>query len=82
MASPFRLIRPGLPPTLLIARENDHLVLRPRVTGIADALDAAGDDVRMLIVPFADHGFDGQPNGFGAQMEESIVPAFVAEVTG
>ena len=81
-ASPFRMIRAGLPPTLLIAGENDHLVLHPRVTAIADALRAASDDVRLLIVPFAEHGFDGLPNGFGAQTELSIVSAFVAEVAG
>jgi acetyl esterase/lipase len=82
MASPFRLVRPGLPPTLLLTGENDHLVLGPRVRSVADALIAAGDDVRLLVIPFADHGFDGQPAGFGAQMEASIVLSFIAEVTG
>lgn len=82
MASPFRLIRAGLPPTLLITGETDHLVLRPRVTSILDALKSAGSEVRLLIVPFAEHGFDGLPNAFGAQVEESIVPAFVSEVAG
>jgi len=82
-ASPFRLIADGrsLPPTLIIAGENDHAILRPRTDSVVDALRAAGDDVTYLIVPYADHGFDGLPNGYGAQMEESIVPAFVARLT-
>jgi acetyl esterase/lipase len=81
-ASPFRLIRADLPPTLLLAGENDHLVRLPRVLRIAEALRAAGADVRLLVVPYAEHGFDGLPNGFGSQVELQIVPAFVAEVTG
>lgn len=81
-ASPFRLIRADLPPTLLLTGENDHLVLASRVIGIADALTAAGADVRLLIAPFVDHGFDGPVDGFGAQLEEGIVPAFVTRVAG
>jgi acetyl esterase/lipase len=80
-ASPFRLIRPGLPPTLLLTGANDHLVLVNRVTEIAARLTAAGDRVTTVVLPFLDHGLDGLPNGFGVQMEESIAPAFLAELT-
>jgi hypothetical protein len=34
-----------------------------------------------VVVPFADHGFDGPPNGFGAQVLETTVPAFLDENT-
>lgn len=81
LASPGRLLRPGLPPTLLIAGANDHLVRLARVASIHDGITAAGSQSRLVIVPFADHGFDGFPNGFGAQLEENVLPAFVAEVT-
>jgi acetyl esterase/lipase len=80
-ASPFRLIRPGLPPTLLLTGANDHFVLVNRVTEIADRLTAAGDRVTMMILPFLDHGLDGPSNGFGVQFEETTVPTFLAEVT-
>ncbi len=82
LASPFRLIRADLPPTLLLAGENDHLVRLRRVTSIADRLSAAGADVRLLIVPFVDHGFDGDPNGFGGQLEERVVADFIRRITG
>jgi len=81
-ASPFAYLRPGLPPTLLIAGANDHLVLPNRVTGLYDRLRDAGVDVRLVMVPFAEHGFDGFPNGYGQQLEESILPAFMRDVTG
>ncbi|MGI8704181.1 MAG: alpha/beta hydrolase [Candidatus Limnocylindrales bacterium] len=82
LASPFRLIRADVPPTLLIAAENDHLVRLARVTAIADALKAAGASYRLLVAPFVDHGFDGPPNGFGARLEEAVVAAFLVDVAG
>jgi acetyl esterase/lipase len=80
-ASPFRLIRADLPPTLLVTGANDHFVRVDRVTEIADRLTAARARATIVVLPFLDHGLDGPPNGFGVQMEESIVPAFLAEVT-
>jgi acetyl esterase/lipase len=81
-ASPFAYLRPGLPPTLLIGGANDHLVLPNRVSGLYDRFRQAGVDVRLITVPFAEHGFDGFPNGYGQQLEESILPAFMRDVTG
>jgi acetyl esterase/lipase len=81
-ASPFAYLRPGLPPTLLIGGANDHLVLPNRVSGLYDRFRQAGVDVRLIVVPFAEHGFDGFPNGYGQQLEESILPAFMRDVTG
>jgi acetyl esterase/lipase len=80
-AEPYRLIREGLPPTLIVTGANDHLVLPVRVTSLADRLTAGGVDCRLVVVPFLDHGFDGPPNGFGAQVLEAILPAFIDEIT-
>lgn len=82
LGAPYRLIRSGLPPTILLAAQNDHLVRLARITPLAESLRAAGTDVRLMIVPFAEHGFDGLPNGIGAQLELSIVTAFLTEVRG
>jgi acetyl esterase/lipase len=79
-ASPFDLIRPGLPPTLIVTGANDHLVLPIRVTSLADRLTAGGADTTLIVVPFADHGFDGPSNGFGAQLLEVVVPNFLDDV--
>jgi len=76
-ASPFDYIRSGLPPTLIVTGANDHLVGLPRVQSIVDALQAAGAPVRFIVVPFGDHGVDGAPNGFGAQLLRRLVPNFV-----
>jgi acetyl esterase/lipase len=79
-AEPFRLLRADLPPTLILAGESDRFVHLERIRSIADAVTAAGSEVELIVAPFADHGFDGEPNSFGAQLSESLVPAFVFRV--
>ncbi len=81
-AEPFRLLRPDLPPTFLLTGANDHFVLPNRVTSVADRITAAGAKVTLVVAPFADHGFDGFPNGYGNQLQRVLLPQFVAEVTG
>ena len=81
-AEPFRLLRPDLPPTFLLTGANDHFVLPHRVTSVADRILAAGATVTVVVAPFADHGFDGFPNGYGNQLQRVLLPRFVAEVTG
>jgi dipeptidyl aminopeptidase/acylaminoacyl peptidase len=78
-ASPFRYAGPDAPPTLIVAGTIDHLVRPARVISLAERLAAAGVDVRLLMIPYADHGFDGHPNGIGTQVLESVIPAFLAE---
>jgi len=82
LASPFSLIRAGLPPTLVLTGNIDHLVHLDRVTDLTDQLHAAGVDCSLIVVPFADHGYDGSANGYGAQVEETILPRFIAAHTG
>jgi acetyl esterase/lipase len=75
-----RLIRSGLPPTLLVTGVNDLLVKVERVRDLTTRLRAAGSAVELVEVPFADHAFDGPINGFGMQLEETLLPAFVAKL--
>jgi acetyl esterase/lipase len=79
-AEPFRLLRPDLPPTLILAGETDKLVHIERSRDLADQIRAAGVQVELLVAPFAGHGFDGEPNSFGAQLSESLVRDFVFRV--
>jgi acetyl esterase/lipase len=79
-ATPFRFARPDAPPTLIVTGSIDHLVRPARVISVAERLAAAGVDVRLVVVPYADHGFDGQSNGVGAQVLEALVPTFLEEV--
>jgi acetyl esterase/lipase len=81
-AEPFRLLRPELPRTLILAGEIDRLVRVDRLISFAGQIRAAGASVELLVAPFAGHGFDGEPNSFGDQLVETLVPAFVREVTG
>jgi acetyl esterase/lipase len=79
-AEPFRLLRPDLPPTVILTGESDHFVRLERSISVADRIRAAGAQVELLVAPFAGHGFDGEPNSFGAQLSERLVPDFVARV--
>jgi acetyl esterase/lipase len=79
-ASVGRLVRAGLPPTLLYTGVNDALVHVERIRTLAASLRAAGAPVDLVEVPFADHGFDSPPNGFGAQLEEALLRDFIDRV--
>ena len=79
-AEPFRLLRADLPPTLILTGETDRMVRLKRVTSLAERIRAAGAQCELLVAPFAGHGFDGEPNSFGAQLAESLVPDFVFRV--
>ena len=76
-ASPMWLIRKDVPPTLILAGSIDHLVHLERTTIVSDQLKAAGAESTLVVVPFADHGFDGPPNAFGQQLEDQLLPAFI-----
>jgi acetyl esterase/lipase len=76
-ASPMWLIRKDVPPTLILAGSIDHLVHLERTTIVSEQLKAAGARSTLVVVPFADHGFDGPPNAFGQQLEDQLLPAFI-----
>jgi acetyl esterase/lipase len=80
-ASPLGLISADVPPTLMLVAANDHLVHPIRSTVLVDALRQVGASVELVVVPFADHGFDGPANAFGEQLEESLFPTFIAANT-
>jgi acetyl esterase/lipase len=76
-AEPFRLVRPDLPPTLLVVAENDRFVEMDRQHSTFERVGQSGARIQMIVVPFVGHGFDGQPNSYGAQLMEQLVPAFL-----
>jgi acetyl esterase/lipase len=80
-ASPLNLVRPDVPPTLMLVAANDHLVRPIRSTVLTDALQRAGATYELIVVPFADHAFDGPANAFGEQFEESVFVTFIAAHT-
>jgi acetyl esterase/lipase len=76
-ASPMRLMDMDLTPTLLIAAENDHLVLPARTSQLAQRINVAGIQCSLVVVPYAEHGVAAGPDDFGEQLEEGIVPAWI-----
>lgn len=79
-ASPFRLLRASLPRTLIISGEIDRLVLIERSIALADRIRAAGAECELVVVPFAGHGSDGEPNSFADQLSQTLVRDFVLRV--
>lgn len=79
-ASPSTLVRPGLPPTLLVYGRRDHIVLARFGRDAADALRRAGNAVVHLELPDAEHAFDAVPNGVDAQAAGWAAEAFLARV--
>jgi acetyl esterase/lipase len=78
-ASPIDLVRPDLPPTLLVMGSADHFVFPERVIAYDATLRAAGVPGRLLVVPYADHVFDFPFGSPGAQLTRPAVVAFLAE---
>jgi acetyl esterase/lipase len=79
-AEPFGVLRPDLPPTLLVAAEQDQFVHVDRQRSTVARIRASGAMIELVVVPFVGHGFDGQPNSYGAQLMEQLVPAFLESV--
>lgn len=78
-ASPIDLVRPGLPPTMIVLGAADHFVFPGRIADYDRRLRAAGVPGRMLVVPFADHVFDFPFGSPGAQASRPAVARFLAE---
>ena len=80
-AAPFAYVRRDVPSTLILAGANDRTIALDHVRRLQAALTAAGADVEVVVLPFADHGFDGFGNGPGAQLLEALLPSFIEDVT-
>jgi acetyl esterase/lipase len=80
--SPTDLVRPDLPPTLLVLGSADHFVFPDRVRAYDRDLRAAGVPGRLVEVPHADHVFDFPFGSPGAQVTRPRVAAFLDEHVG
>lgn len=78
-SSPADLVRPDLPPTLLVLGSADHFVFPDRVRAYDRDLRAAGVPGRLVEVPHADHVFDFPFGSPGAQVTRPQVAAFLDE---
>ena len=81
LISPGSHIASNTPPTLLIHGGQDQLVSPENMNLLADKLSKANAPHRTLFIPYAQHGFDYNFNGWGTQISESVILDFLRENT-
>lgn len=79
LATPTTWVKPGraLPPTLLIHGAGDALVRVSHSLTMERVLREAGQPVKLIVIPMADHGFDFRPGGVGEQLERAVLLSFL-----
>ena len=60
--SPILLVRPHVPPTLVIHGTRDRFIPLAYSERLLDSLTKAGVDNELVVIPDGDHGFDSQGN--------------------
>jgi acetyl esterase/lipase len=76
-ASPIENVSAETPPTLLIHGGKDQLVRIENMNRLADKLSAANVKNETLDIPYAQHGFDYNFNGWGSQITKSVILEFL-----
>jgi acetyl esterase/lipase len=79
VTSPVFHVRPGLPPTLIAAGADDHLVPVGGHAEIVEKLNAAGVPNQWLSVPYGEHAYDLMWGGLGAQITRKVAADFLAK---
>ncbi len=75
--SPLPLVRPGLPPTLLIHGTADRTVPYNQSLALDVALAAADVPHTLVALPDTDHNYDLHWNSFGPQIARQALTAFL-----
>ena len=81
LASPVSHVARNTPATLLIHGGRDQLVRPENMNLLAGKLNEAGAPHKTLFIPYAQHGFDYNFNGWGAQISEAAILDFLGENT-
>ena len=81
MASPLDYVRAETPPTLLIHGGHDQLVLPENMNLLAVKLKEKGAVNKEISIPYAQHGFDYNFDGWGAQIIKPRILEFLRETT-
>jgi acetyl esterase/lipase len=81
LASPVAHVSSRTPPTLLIHGGQDQLIRSENMTRLAAKLKEANAPHKTIFIPYAQHGFDYNFNGFGAQIAQSEILDFLHENT-
>jgi acetyl esterase/lipase len=72
-------ISPAAPPTLILMGAADHLVPTDGTYRFAGQARAAGVDVEVVAVPYADHAFDGRSGSIGQQAYRQLTAKWLRD---
>ena len=81
LARPFTWIGPETPPTLLLHGERDQFVRLRDAVELGEALAEAGRPYAVVLLPWANHGFDVNFNGTHSQRVRPYVDRFLEAMT-
>lgn len=76
-ASPIEHVSAQSPPTLFLHGGHDQLVRAENVERIMPKLTAAGVEVTYVYLPWANHGFDYNFNGWSSQIAQAEISKFL-----
>ena len=79
LASPTTHVSTSTPPTLLIHGGSDQLVRSENMRFLSEKLTETHIANRTILIPYAQHGFDYNLNGWGSQITEAAILSFLAE---
>lgn len=77
-ASPIQQVKPGLPPTLLIYGQRDHIVKPVFGQQLHDQLQRTGNQAVLIPLPWAEHAFDAVFRGLSNQIALYYTERFLA----
>jgi acetyl esterase len=72
-------ITAAAPPTLVVLGEADHLVPVDGTYRFVERAEAAGVDVELVTVPYADHVFDGRRGSIGEQAYRQLTARWLRD---
>lgn len=77
-ASPVTYVKPGLPPTLMVYGDRDHLVKPIFGYQLHQQLQASGNQSILIRLPWSEHAFDALFSGMGNQIALYHTERFLA----
>jgi dipeptidyl aminopeptidase/acylaminoacyl peptidase len=77
IASPVTHVDSQTPPTLLLHGSRDQLVGQRHAEILAERLTAAGVTHEAVFIPYGQHGFDFNFNGWGSQIAQATIRRFL-----
>lgn len=81
LASPTSHVTTATPPTLIIHGGHDQLVRDENMRFLDQKLTESSVPHQTIFIPYAQHGFDYNINGWGAQIMEPAMLKFLSEHT-